>query len=57
MEKLWIHGPDLIEARKLQIAALQLEELSQTWWDTKQGKTTFMIELVDVGSSATPPIK
>jgi len=49
--------PDLTEARNLHIAALQLEGLAQTWWDTEKEKTTFMIELGDVGSSTTPPIK
>jgi len=45
--------PNLTEERKLHIAALQLEGISQTWWDTEQEKTSFMIELGDAPRSST----
>jgi len=55
----WIHSiytyfntfPDLTEARKLQIAALQLEGISQTWWDKEREKDSFLIKLRSTGSS------
>jgi hypothetical protein len=62
----WIHSLStyfntclgLIEERKLQIVALQLEGLAQTWWDTEQEKTTFVIEIRDAPESSTSqPIK
>jgi hypothetical protein len=50
--------PGLTEERKLQIFALQLEGLAQTWWDTEQEKTTFVIEIGDASKSSTSqPIK
>jgi hypothetical protein len=50
--------PGLTEERKLQIAALQLEGLAQTLWDTEKEKTTFVIEIGDAPESSTSqPIK
>ena len=50
--------PGLTEERKLYISTLQLEELAQTWWDTEQEKTTFVIEIGDAPESSTSqPIK
>jgi len=48
----------LIEERKQQIVALQLEGMAQTWWDTKKEKTTFVIDIGDaLESSISQPIK
>jgi hypothetical protein len=57
----WIHilstyfntCPGLTEEIKIQISALQLEGLAQTWWDTEQEKTTFVIEIGDAPESST----
>ena len=47
----------LAEERKLQIASLQLEGLAQTWWDTEQEKTTFVVELgTTPGTLSSTPI-
>jgi hypothetical protein len=62
----WIHSLStyfntclgLTKERKLQISTLQLEGLAQTWWDTEQEKTTFVIEIGDAPESSTSqPIK
>ena len=61
---LWIRSlstyfntcPDITKARKLQIAALQLEGIAQVWWDTEREKDSFLIELGNAESS-TPSIK
>jgi hypothetical protein len=62
----WIHSfstyfntcPSLTEERKHHIVSLQLEGLTQTWWDTEQEKTTFMIDIGDAPySSTTKPIR
>lgn len=37
--------PEISEARKLQIAALQLEGTAQAWWDTKVENTTLVVDL------------
>jgi hypothetical protein len=50
--------PGLTEERKLHIVAMQLEGLAQTWWDTEQEKTTFVIEIGDaLESSTSKPIR
>ena len=62
----WIHSlstyfntcTGLTEERKLQIASLQLEGLAQTWWDTEQENTTFVVELgTTPGTSSSTPIR
>jgi hypothetical protein len=62
----WIHSlstyfntcPGLTEERKLQIVALQLEGMAQTWWDREREKTTFVIEIREAPESSTSqPIK
>ena len=47
---------EITEVRKLQITTLQLEGISQVWWDTEREKDSFLIELGNAGSS-TPSIK
>jgi hypothetical protein len=45
--------PCLTEETNLHIAALQLEGMAQTWWDTEQERTTFVIEIGDAPESST----
>jgi len=60
----WIHSlstyfntyPDITKLRKLQITTLQLEGISQVWWDIEWEKDSFLIELGNAGAS-TPSIK
>ena len=62
----WIHSIStycntflgLTEEWKLHIVAFQLEGLAQTWWDTNQEKTTFVVKIGDApGSSTIQPLK
>jgi len=43
--------PDMTEAKKLQIAALQLEGIAQVWWDTEKEKDSFVLEIGGTGPS------
>ena len=44
--------PDLTDERKNHISS-QLEGLAQTWWDTQQENTTFMVDIGDSPGSST----